>query len=143
MLYLASTCGEQWQSTIVLLQDCCSWVLRQITVRKWSCLLGTTVKCTIGLIIHQEVTLFHVSCCILCSNSSGSWIFLNFVSKIRVRHSQWQKMVTTEAFASKMNAFIEEIGSIPVEEILSKEPVCCCRERCSSSCHDSCSSSRC
>lgn len=43
-----------------------------------------------------------------CCNLMGSWIFLNLVSKKRVRRLQWKRMVATEEFSSKMYAFMEK-----------------------------------
>ncbi len=46
----------------------------------------------------------------LCCNATGSWIFLNLISKKRARRSQWKRMVTTEEFISKKNAFVEKVN---------------------------------
>jgi hypothetical protein len=60
----------------------------------------------------------------LCNNMTGSWIFLNLSTKQYIRHSQWQKMQTTEAIISQMSAFDPEpIRQLPViqQEVLERE----------------------
>jgi hypothetical protein len=55
---------------------------------------------------------------------TGSWTFLNLSMKQYVRHSQWQKMQTTEAIINQMNAFDPEpIRQLPViqQEVLERE----------------------
>jgi hypothetical protein len=42
-----------------------------------------------------------------CSNATGSWVFLNLVTKKRVRRLQWKRMVVTEEFITKMKGFVE------------------------------------
>jgi hypothetical protein len=43
-----------------------------------------------------------------CCNAARSWHFLNLVTKKRVRCLIWKRMVTTDLFMQKMNAFVEE-----------------------------------
>jgi hypothetical protein len=50
-----------------------------------------------------------------CSNATGSWVFLNLVTKKRVRRSQWKKMMATEEFITKMKAFVEVVDDALTE----------------------------
>jgi hypothetical protein len=59
-----------------------------------------------------------------CNNMMGSWAFLNLSTKQYIRCSQWQKMRTTEAIISQMNAFDPEpLRQLPViqQEVLELE----------------------
>jgi hypothetical protein len=59
-----------------------------------------------------------------CNNMTGSWAFLNLSMKQYVRCLQWQKMQTTEAIISQMNALNPEpIRQLPViqQEVLERE----------------------
>jgi hypothetical protein len=46
-----------------------------------------------------------------CSNAAGSWVFLNLITKKRVRRSQWKKMMVTDEFINKMKAFLEIVDN--------------------------------
>jgi hypothetical protein len=50
-----------------------------------------------------------------CCNATGSWEFMSLKSKTRVRRSQWQPMVTTQAVIDAMNAFNEEPVAVVAE----------------------------
>jgi hypothetical protein len=50
-----------------------------------------------------------------CCNATGSWEFMSLKSKTRVRWSQWQPMVTTQAAIDAMNAFDEEPIAVVAE----------------------------
>ncbi len=69
---------------------------------------------------------FSVPCIALypCNNMMGSWTFLNLNTKQYIRHSQWQKMRTTEAIISQINAFDPEpFQQLPIiqQEVLERE----------------------
>jgi hypothetical protein len=50
-----------------------------------------------------------------CCNATGSWVFLNLVTKKRVRRSQWKRMMATEEFIVKMKAFVEVVDETLTE----------------------------
>jgi hypothetical protein len=42
----------------------------------------------------------------LCNNSTGSWQFLNIMTGVMIRRSNWQWMVTTQAVIDKINSML-------------------------------------
>ena len=58
-----------------------------------------------------------------CSNSTGSWEFMNLKTKTRVRRSYWKKMKQSELIVEFMQKF-DEKAELPavVEPVLEQEP---------------------
>ncbi len=54
-----------------------------------------------------------------CNNLSGSWVFLNLRTNLRVRCSNWKKMVTTQAIIDLVNT----LSPNPMEEQQQIQPV--------------------
>jgi hypothetical protein len=61
-----------------------------------------------------------------CCNATGSWEFMSLKTKTRVRRSQWNLMVTTQAIIDTMNAFDDAPVAIvaePAANVDVSEPV--------------------
>ncbi len=56
-----------------------------------------------------------------CNNATGSWQFLNIMTGVTIRRSNWQRMVTTQAVINKINSMLtiapqDEVTITPQDE---------------------------
>jgi hypothetical protein len=68
-----------------------------------------------------------------CNNATGSWNFYNLHTNVRIRRSQWKKMITTQLIVNHINAIdtsqalpildsIQSVGELPLITSGSVEP---------------------
>ena len=147
-LYRSVKAGLPWKLPPSLVKDLVTYAVSRINIRRTTALnvnvcpkvlftgLRVNYKKELSLAFGDYVEVYDgmdntarsrsVPCIALypCNNMTGSWAFLNLSMKQYIRRSQWQKMRTTEAIISQMNAFDPEIlRQLPViqQEVLERE----------------------
>jgi hypothetical protein len=128
-LYRSVKSGLTWQLPNIMVKDLVAYCVSRLNIRRTTAInsnvcprvLFTGIKINYGkelaLAFGDYVEVYDgtdntsrprsIPCIALypCANSTGSWEFMNLLTKRKVRRSQWKLMMTNELIVNTMNAF--------------------------------------